>query len=90
MQLLMEVADRYGLAVVEDAAQAIGAEYRGRPVGGFGTGCFSLYATKNVMSVEGGMITTDDERVAERCRLIACLTGQRGAIIMIWSASTSA
>jgi dTDP-4-amino-4,6-dideoxygalactose transaminase len=67
---ITDIARRHGLAIIEDAAQAIGADYRGRPVGSFGTACFSLYATKNVMSGEGGMITTDDGAVAERCRMI--------------------
>ena len=70
MDALMEVAHRHDLAVIEDAAQAIGATYRGKPVGSFGTGCFSLYATKNVAAGEGGMVTTDDEAVADRCRLL--------------------
>jgi dTDP-4-amino-4,6-dideoxygalactose transaminase len=58
------------LIVIEDAAQAIGADVHGKRVGSFGTGCFSLYATKNVMSGEGGMITTDDDELARACRLI--------------------
>lgn len=70
MDAIMEIATRHNLIVVEDAAQAVGADYRGRPVGSFGIGCFSLYATKNVMSGEGGMITTNDDAVAERCRMI--------------------
>jgi perosamine synthetase len=70
MGALLAIAHRHGLAIIEDAAQAIGAEYKGRRAGGFGTGCFSLYATKNVMSAEGGMITTDDDAIAERCRLL--------------------
>lgn len=70
MDAILDVADRHGLVVIEDAAQAIGASHRGKPVGGFGTGCFSLYATKNVMAGEGGVITTDDKEIAERCRLI--------------------
>jgi perosamine synthetase len=70
MGRIMALAQRHGLLVIEDAAQAIGAEYQGRRVGSFGTGCFSLYATKNVMSGEGGMITTDDEAFAQRCRML--------------------
>jgi dTDP-4-amino-4,6-dideoxygalactose transaminase len=58
------------LAIIEDACQAVGATYRGKVAGSFGTGAFSLYATKNVMSGEGGMITTNDDGVAEKCRLI--------------------
>ena len=70
MQRIMAIAQKYGLAVIEDSAQAIGASYDGKPAGSFGTGCFSLYATKNVMSAEGGMITTNDDAIAKRCRLI--------------------
>jgi perosamine synthetase len=70
MEALEAVADRHGLKIIEDACQAVGATYHGKAAGSFGTGCFSLYATKNVMSGEGGMITTDDDAVAEQCRLI--------------------
>jgi len=58
--------------LVEDAAQAHGAEYRGQRVGGIGTiGCFSFYATKNMTTGEGGMITTNDSDLARRARLIS-------------------
>jgi perosamine synthetase len=70
MEAIMDIANRYNLVVIEDAAQAVGADYRGQPAGSFGTGCFSLYATKNVMSGEGGMITTNDEGIAHSCRMI--------------------
>ncbi len=70
MDPLMDTATRHGLAVVEDCAQAVGATYRQRPVGSFGTGVFSLYATKNITSVEGGMITTNDARIADRVRIL--------------------
>lgn len=70
MGAILEIAERHGLIVIEDAAQAVGAKYKGQPTGSFGTGCFSLYATKNVMSGEGGMITTNDDTIAERARMI--------------------
>jgi dTDP-4-amino-4,6-dideoxygalactose transaminase len=70
MDALRSIADRHGLKIIEDACQAVGATYKGRKAGSFGTGAFSLYATKNVMSGEGGMITTDDDALAERCRLL--------------------
>lgn len=68
MTALQAIADRHNLVIIEDAAQAVGATYRGRAAGSFGTGAFSLYATKNVMAAEGGMITTNDDGLAERCR----------------------
>jgi dTDP-4-amino-4,6-dideoxygalactose transaminase len=56
------IAKRHGLKVIEDACQAVGAEYNAQRTGGLGDlGCFSLYATKNIMCGEGGMITTNDE-----------------------------
>jgi perosamine synthetase len=64
------VAARHQLALVEDAAQAHGACFRGQPVGSFGVGCFSLYATKNVTTGEGGIITTNDAGVADRLRVL--------------------
>ena len=67
---LMAVADRRHLAVIEDAAQAHGATVAGRPAGSFGVGCFSFYATKNVTSGEGGVITTADEALARTLRLL--------------------
>lgn len=68
MAPLTAIAERHGLAIVEDAAQAVGAEYAGRRAGSFGPAMFSLYATKNVTSGEGGMATTDDAELAARLR----------------------
>jgi dTDP-4-amino-4,6-dideoxygalactose transaminase len=70
MDAIMEIAQQHDLLVIEDAAQAVGATCNGKRAGSFGTGCFSLYATKNVTSGEGGMITTNDEGLAEQCRLL--------------------
>ena len=70
MDKIIKIAQKHGLIIIEDACQAIGARYKGKPVGSFGTGCFSLYATKNIMAGEGGMITTSDESITQRCRMI--------------------
>ena len=70
MDAIEAIAKRHGLPIIEDACQAIGARYKGRAAGNFGTGAFSLYATKNIMSAEGGMITTNDDAIADACRLL--------------------
>ncbi|GAA1561681.1 DegT/DnrJ/EryC1/StrS family aminotransferase [Actinomadura kijaniata] len=70
MTALTELARRHGLAVIEDAAQAHGACHRGRAVGSFGVGAFSLYGTKNITCGEGGLVTTDDAALADRLRLL--------------------
>jgi perosamine synthetase len=70
MEAIMAIAARHGLVIIEDAAQAHGASINGKKVGGFGTGCFSFYPTKNMTTAEGGMVTSDDEQVAERVRLL--------------------
>ncbi len=70
MASLLEIARNHNLVIVEDACQSHGAEYHGQSVGSFGTGCFSLYPTKNITSGEGGMITTDEAGVAQKCRII--------------------
>ena len=69
MDPLEEIAKRHGLVIIEDAAQAHGAAYRGRRAGQFGPAMFSLYATKNLMTGEGGFATTDDDGVADRLRV---------------------
>jgi perosamine synthetase len=70
MDPIMELAEQHGLVVIEDACQAHGAEYHGQRAGSFGTGTFSLYPTKNITSAEGGMITTDDDQIADACRML--------------------
>jgi dTDP-4-amino-4,6-dideoxygalactose transaminase len=70
MSKLTPLAEQHGLAMVEDAAQAVGATFEGRPAGSFGLGCFSLYATKNITTAEGGVITTDDDTLADRLRVL--------------------
>ena len=70
MEAIMDIAKRHNLVVIEDACQAHASEVNGKRAGSFGTGTFSLYPTKNMTSAEGGMITTDDDAVAEECRVI--------------------
>jgi dTDP-4-amino-4,6-dideoxygalactose transaminase len=72
MEAVLTLADRYGLAVIEDAAQAIGARYRGKAVGSFGLlGCFSFYPAKNLGAAgESGLVTTNDGMLADRVRAL--------------------
>jgi perosamine synthetase len=71
MDEFMKLAERYGVKIVEDAAQALGAEYRGKRVGAIGhISAFSFYATKHITSGEGGAVATDVAAYAERARLI--------------------
>ena len=69
---LQRIADRHGLVIVDDAAHALGARYRGRPVGTLArVTAFSFYATKNLSTGEGGAAVTDDEALADRIRLLS-------------------
>ena len=70
MRDISEIARKYNLAIIEDAAQAHGARVGSQPVGSFGTAAFSFYATKNITCGEGGLVTTDDEEIAGRLRLL--------------------
>lgn len=74
MEAVMAVAEKYGLVVIEDAAQAIGAEYKGRRAGSIGNyGCFSFFPSKNLGAAgDGGMVVTNDAQRAERLK---CLRG---------------
>lgn len=71
MPAILGIAERHGLAVYEDCAQAHGAAIDGAPVGAFGAwGSFSFYPTKNMTTLEGGLISTRDADLARTCRLI--------------------
>jgi dTDP-4-amino-4,6-dideoxygalactose transaminase len=72
MAEMKAIAQRHDLRIVEDAAHGLGTYIDGRHIGGFGDATvFSFYPTKNVTSGRGGMLTTDDDAFAERCRLLA-------------------
>jgi len=69
MDEILDIADRHGLHVIEDACQAHGATYRGRQVGSFGTvGCYSLNSSKILTGGEGGLFVADDPEVIQRAR----------------------
>lgn len=70
MGAISQLAAEKGLAVVEDSAQSHGSSQNGRGAGSFGLGSFSLYATKNLTTGEGGMITTNDDALADRLRVL--------------------
>lgn len=72
MDPIVEIAQKYSLAIIEDAAQAIGAKYKGKTVGEMGTAAaYSFFPTKNLGAYgDGGMIVTNDDDIAEKCRII--------------------
>lgn len=71
MDTIMDIAERHGLWVVEDAAQAIDSYYKDRPLGGIGhLGCFSFHETKNIQCGEGGMLVINDPQFAKRAEII--------------------
>lgn len=72
MDEIMALAEKFGLYVIEDAAQAIGAEYKGRQAGSMGhLGCFSFFPTKNLGAYgDGGMVATNDDDLAEQVRML--------------------
>ncbi len=67
---IKDICEDHELLLIEDCAQAHGAEYQGKKVGSFGTGCFSFYPTKNITTGEGGIVTTDNDEIADSCRLL--------------------
>jgi perosamine synthetase len=77
MAPVLELAGRYGLKIIEDAAQMHGQTYHGRPCGSFGEmSTFSFYSNKHVTTGEGGMVLTDDDELAARCRSLRNLCFQ--------------
>lgn len=71
MDAIMKLAKKHNLFVVEDAAQAHGAEYKGRKVGGIGNiGCFSFYGNKIITTGEGGMVVTNDKAIADKVKIL--------------------
>lgn len=77
MDAVLNLAEKYGLFVIEDAAEMHGQTYQLRPCGSFGdVSIFSFYSNKNITTGEGGMIVTDDARLAEKCRSLRNLCFQ--------------
>lgn len=71
MDAIMDIVDRHHLLLIEDCAQAHGAEWKGRKAGTFGNvGCFSFYPTKNMTTSEGGAVVTNDPEIAKNCRML--------------------
>ncbi|XEC93407.1 DegT/DnrJ/EryC1/StrS family aminotransferase [Paenibacillus tarimensis] len=71
MDPILEIAERHGLFVIEDAAEAVGADYKGKMVGSIGhSATFSLFGNKIITTGEGGIVTTNDDRIAERIRTL--------------------
>ena len=69
MDTIEKIANKYDLHIIEDAAEAHGAEYRGQKVGSFSSiGCFSFFANKNLTTGEGGMVLTNDNALSDKCR----------------------
>ncbi len=77
MDPILDIARRYGLKILEDAAQMHGQTYKGRPCGSFGDiSTFSFYPNKHITTGEGGMIVTNDDKLAEDCRSLRNLCFQ--------------
>lgn len=76
---LCRIAERHGVALIEDAAEAIGSLYRGRPAGSFGVAStFSFHGSKTLTTGEGGMLLTDDEKLYQRCSTLQDHGRKRG------------
>ncbi len=66
MDPVLNIARKHKLIVIEDSAETIGGEYKGKKTGSFATGCFSFFPTKNITTGEGGILTTNDDKLAEK------------------------
>ena len=72
MDRIMDIAKKNDLYVIEDAAHAIGSKYKNKNIGSIGDiTCFSFYATKNITTAEGGMITTNNGELADKMRILS-------------------
>lgn len=72
MEEIMKIADEIGIPVIEDAAHALGASYKGKKIGSISNfTCFSFYPTKNITAIEGGMVTSDDVAMMDKIRLLS-------------------
>ncbi|MFX1534862.1 MAG: DegT/DnrJ/EryC1/StrS family aminotransferase [Promethearchaeota archaeon] len=86
MDNIMSLAKEHGLFVIEDAAEAHGAEYAGKKAGGIGdAGCFSFYANKIITCGEGGMIVTNNEEIAEKAKTLRDLSFPKGERVYLHS-----
>lgn len=91
MDKVMKLSDEFKFSVIEDAAQAHGASYKGKKVGSFGeAGCFSFYSTKNMtVGGNGGMIVTDNENICKKARLLREHGGGNNAQMVGYNARMS-
>ena len=94
LDAIEKIATKYGLHVIEDSAETIGGTFNGKQAGSFGIGCFSFFPTKNITTGEGGMITTNDDKLANKLRAlighgIDSTTFQREKMDMPWYRSAS-
>ena len=80
MKEIMDIAERHNIKVVEDCAHSLSATFQGKKTGSFGAiGCFSFYPTKIITTLEGGMVTTNDKKTAERIQILREHGMTRGA-----------
>lgn len=90
MDPIMDLAADHDILVIEDAAQAHGAEYHGRRVGSMGdAACFSFYPTKNITTGEGGIITTDNDEIAEMARILRAMGRQNATGTHTWDTTSA-